>query len=429
MRKRGHIKPAPLLALAGMAALSLPAFAQQPGPALPAGSAEQAIPYSPTGAAASQSGGASPAGGITLKLMDMLITAYPSVRLELQHNDNIYSTASNKTGDLILVLTPALRLETRRAGNTFALRMSSAIGQYQNNKTDNYTNTNVNGRADLDLGTRLRARVEADYTDGVDPRGSTNNPLSATPDHYHQTRGQGSFSYGAQGARGRLDLELGQLRREYVNNRAVTAANDRTVDDLGATFHWRVGPRTSLLFQGKHSKVDYDLPASTLGSVENAFLAGATWEATAKTSGTFRFGMTKKDFDASARGSSTTISWTGQVRWSPRTYSHVDASLNRAPAETTGGVGNFIDRTVTGARWSHEWSNRLTTEATASYATDAYRGVARTDNTQNYGLRATYKMRRWISFGGDYAHTVRSSDDSNFDYKRNVFMLFLNATL
>ncbi len=38
-------------------------------------------------------------------------------------------------------------------------------------------------------------------------------------------------------------------------------------------------------------------------------------------------------------------------------------------------------------------------------------------------------MRRWLNFGGGYTRTFRNSDDNNFDYKRNAFMLFLNATL
>ena len=422
------MKPSPLFALTGMVMLTSAAFARQPGQDSPARMAEEPRQYTATGAAASQSG-ASPAGGIALKLMDVLVTVYPSVRLEVQHNDNVFSTPNNKTSDRILVLTPALRLEARRGGDSLSLRMSSTIGQYQINTADNYANTNLNGLADLDLGTRLHANLSADYVDGVDPRGSTNNPLSTTPDRYRQLQGRGIFSYGARGAKGRIDFELGQMRRNYYNNRATTAANDRTADDLGATFYWRVGPKTSLLFQGKNSRVDYTLPASTLGSSENALLAGATWEASAKTMGTFKIGMVKKDFDDAARGSSRAISWNGELRWSPRTYSNVYLSLNRAPAETTGGVGNFIDRTSTAARWTHDWSSRLTTEASASYLTDAYQGAARTDNTQNYGVKASYKMRRWLSFGGDYAHTIRSSDDGDFGYKRNVFMLFLNATL
>jgi len=426
MRKPTPKRPA--FALAGMAVLSSAALAQQPRLDTSLGAIAAPLPYSPSSSAAAQEG-ASQSGGLTLQLMGMLVTVHPSVRMETRHDDNIYLSPTNRTADQMLVLTPALRLESRQGANTFALRMSTSIGRYQNNTADNYTTYNLNGMADFDLGTRLRANLSGDYLDGEDPRGSTNNVVSSTPDRYRQTQGRGIFSYGARGAQGRIDFELGQLRRAYYNNRATTAGSDRTVDDVGATFHWRLGPKTSLQFQGKHSRIAYDLSTSTLGSVENALLAGATWEATAKTRGTFRIGVVKKDFDDSARASSSSISWTGDVTWSPLTYSHVNLTYNRAPAETTGGVGDFIVRSLPTVKWTHEWNSRFTTAATASYATDAYQGVARTDNTQNYGFNASYKMRRWLSLGGDYAHGVRNSSDSNFSYQRNVFMLFLNATL
>ena len=415
MRKRSHIHSLPLFASAGMAALTATAFAQQPGPASAAGTTEPPVQYSPS--------------GMALKLMDTIVMVYPSVKLDVQHNDNIYSTPNNQAGDQILVLTPALRLESRQRGNTFALRMSTVISQHQNHPTENSTSYNVNGMADLILSTRLRSSLRADYTEGVDPRGSTNNALSATPDRYRNAQAQAIVSYGAQGAPGRIDFELGKLQRNYTNNRATTAGSDRNVDDLGATFFWRIGPKTSLIFQGKHSAVNYVASTSTLDSAEDTFLAGATWEASAKTTGTFKFGMVKKTFADSTRGASTAVSWTGDVRWSPRTYSHVNLTLNRAPAETTGGVGNFIDRTATSARWTHNWSSRLTSVALASYSTDAYQGAVRTDNTQKFGLNATYAMRRWLNFGADYTHTARSSDNSNFDFKSNVFMLFVNAAL
>ena len=139
--------------------------------------------------------------------------------------------------------------------------------------------------------------------------------------------------------------------------------------------------------------------------------------------------MAKKDFNDAERGSSRQVTWEGQIRWSPRTYSHVDINLLKTPAETTGGVGNFVDSTTTGAVWTHEWTSLISTAATATYLTSAYQGVARTDNTLTYGLKATYRMRRWLSFGADYSNNSRTSSDSNFDYKRNLFMLFVNATL
>jgi hypothetical protein len=428
MRKRGLINAAPLIALTGMAALVSSAWAQQPQPGAPIGPVAPPTPYSPSAAAAAQSGPAQ-TGGITLRLMGALVTVNPSLKVETRYDDNVFLSPTNRSADQVLVLTPALSLETRQANNTFALRMSTTIAQYQKNKADNYSSTNIGAFANLDLGTRLRANLSADFLEGVDPRGSNNNPLSSTPDRYRQVQGRGIFSYGAREAKGRIDFEFGQVWRNYTNNRDVTEAEDRAAGDIGATFNWRVGPKTTLLIQGKHTKVDYALTGSTLNSVEDALLAGAVWEASAKTRAAFRIGMVKKDFDDAAHASSKTLSWAGEATWSPRTYSRVNLSLNRSPAETTGGVGDYIDRTNTAASWTHDWSGRFTTEASAAYLTDAYQGVARTDNTQNYGLRATYKMRRWLSFGADYTHSNRTSDDSNFDYKRNAFMLFFNAAL
>ena len=102
MRKRSYINSLPLFASAGMAALSATAYAQQPGPASPLGTPEPPVQYSPSGQAASQSG-SSQIGGIALKLMDTLVMVFPSVRLDAQHNDNIYSAPNNQTGDQILV--------------------------------------------------------------------------------------------------------------------------------------------------------------------------------------------------------------------------------------------------------------------------------------------------------------------------------------
>ena len=428
MHKRRYPNPAPLFVLTGMALFCAAAWAQQPGQALPVLPSNQAGTYSTAGAGASRDG-ASQEEGIALQLMDVLVLVHPSVKLDMGRDDNIFRAPNNQASDSMLVLTPALHLTARQGGNTYELHLSSVMGRYQNYTAENYTNNKINGAADFNLGTRLRTLLEADYTDGVDARGSTNNAVSPAPDHYRQAHGRGVLSFGAPSAQGRVDLELGRLRREYLNNRETTAASDRTVDDIGATFNWRVGPKTTLLFQGKHSNIDYDLDSSTLGSTESAFLVGGTWEASAKTSGTFRIGPAKKTFDDSTRGSYTSTAWLGAMRWSPRTYSHVDLSLSRAPSETSGGVGDYIDKTSTIARWNHAWSTTLTTEASAAYLADDYRGIARNDNTQEIGLRASYRMRRWLSFGAEYARSVRDSDDSNFDYKRNLLMFFVEAAL
>lgn len=358
------------------------------------------------------------------------ITAYPSIGYGLKHDDNLFSTPTNTTSDTIQILTPAVRFEAKQGANTYSLDARALLGRYNTSTADNYDDYYVNGLANLDLTTRLRANVKADYIEAHDPRGSTNNAISATPDRWRQTYLGAIASYGARGAQGRVDFELGQLERRYINNRATTFGNDRENTDVGATFFWRIAPKTSLLLQAKHTEINYLDSTSTLDSKENRLLGGLTWEATAKTTGIFKLGMVNKDFANAARGSTSSPSYEGAIKWSPLTYSIVDFNLSKMPAETTGGVGDYINRTITGATWSHQWTSRISTVALASYTDDDYKGsIDRKDKIQNFGLKATYSMRRWLNFGADYTYTNRDSNQDISDFRRNTIMLFVNATL
>jgi len=267
MRKRGHMNPAPLFALAGLALLTTAALRNSRGRTRPPGRSNRRFPIHPR--LRRQPEAARRSGRITLKLM-VCSSLGPSVgeigrAVRRQYLPSPEQPHRRPDPGADPGAAPG---RAGKANNTFILRMSTTIGQYQNNRADNYNDYNVNGVANLDLGTRLRASLSADYLDGEDPRASTNSAISSTPTVTTRPRG-GAFSpMVARDAKGRIDFELGQVRRNYYNNLAITAANNRTVDEIGATFYWHVGPRTALLFQGKHSKVDYTSSASTLGSVE-----------------------------------------------------------------------------------------------------------------------------------------------------------------
>ena len=41
----------------------------------------------------------------------------------------------------------------------------------------------------------------------------------------------------------------------------------------------------------------------------------------------------------------------------------------------------------------------------------------------------SYDFRRWLRFGAEYTHTDRNSNRNIYDYKRNLFLLTVGATL
>ena len=424
-----------LLVAAGSLVLASAALAQQTGESAgsAAGTASTALTLTPKERAA-----ASRTGGIPLGPL----RAYPSLDLRLQYNDNIYSTADNKTSSMIWTLTPAIRLDALRAGgNNYGIFVNLGSGTYTNNSADNFTDFNAGAFADFDLSTRLRAGIRADTTFGHDARGSTNDAFTATPNEFRQLNTAAKVSYGAPGARGRLEFDLGNTQRHYTNNRDSAALNDRNTDNYGATFFWRVAPKTEILINGIHSKIDYSLapgwvatngtPYVSADSTENSLLIGVKWEATAKTTGIFKIGRSTKEFADSSRAGGSNSSWEGTIRWSPLTYSVVDLTLRRGAIETSGGVGDYILDTSTAAKWNHQWSSRVSTDVIASYATNAYKGLStpRDDEIQVYGANLNYSMRRWLKAGAGYTHNVRDSDQNVFDYKSNVFMLYLTGTL
>lgn len=369
----------------------------------------------------------SQAGGIPMGPL----TAYPSVSYEVQRNDNIFLRApgTGVPADTIQNLKPAVRLEGKSGASEFGVGVGADFGRYSDNKDDNYDNYNAFASVSLNPEARIRMKLKADHMDSNDPRGSTNDPSTATPSRYRQETLNGVFTFGATGAQGRFELEAGSMSKKYYNNRATTFVNDREETVLGGTFYWRVAPRTSLLAQVRRVEVDMSDPASRLNSADWRYFAGVTWEATAATTGIVKVGGLKKDFKDGTVKDESESSWDATIQWAPLTYSKWDFATKKETRETSGNFGSFVLGTNYSAKWQHAWTSQFSTTASASYAKDQYQGVARNDGISTFGLRASYQMRRWLSFGADINHQKRDSDVDTSDYKKNVLLLFVNATL
>ena len=166
-------------------------------------------------------------------------------------------------------------------------------------------------------------------------------------------------------------------------------------------------PKTSFLVEARQTDISYLLPTSTLSGSKTRYYVGVTWDATAATTGTVKIGQLEKKYDSS-RPSYSETSWEGMVTWMPRTYSKVDLYSSRQPVESTG-LGDFILSDASGIVWSHGWNSVFTTDANARYVKDRYQGFDRTDETTGYGIKASYKMRRWLTLGAEYQYTNRDS--------------------
>jgi len=371
------------------------------------------------------------------------VVAYPEIDVTLKSNDNIYSqpaTGTRKSAN-ITVIAPKLKIEAKDGPHTYDATYGVEHGSYSGVSSANYTDQKLGANANWVFSGRSGLKLGAEYMLGHDDQGAVPGAAThANPDKYHQTSFNALGGYGAEGAQGRIEVEAGLINKRYDNFKTDNAGNpdntkrDRDDTKLGATFYWRVMPKTQLLFQAVQTKYDYK-PSSfagwtTLDNTERKYNVGVTWEAAAKTTGIFKIGQTKKDFsDASLRDFSKG-SWEGQIKWSPLTYSSFDFTTGKSPGEST--IGNASLDTRHGVTWNHAWNSRLSSVVGYNYTDTEYQvnaGAGQKDKINAYNMKLNYQWMRTVKVGVGYDRTDKTSTNATSAYKRDIWSIFLNAAI
>ncbi len=358
------------------------------------------------------------------------VVAYPGLDLQVGYNDNLYQRASNVVGSAITVISPYVRLETRHDGNLYELFYRADFARYTDSPADNYQSQILKASAKFVFDARNDLRLRAELSSGVDPRGSTDRAFSSEPDAWTKTTLYGIYGYGAAGNPGRLEFDGSWSALRYTNNRATTAAADRNSTDLGATFYWRIAPKTRVLAQVRRALIDYEQDGSSLTSTETRYYVGAQWDATVQTAGYAKVGWMNKDFTNGGSRPQSGASWDLGVRWSPLSYSVLDVSAVRTFVESTG-VGDTVISSRTSATWTHAWNSRFNHNLYSYRTNDDFvgSGATRQDETTTIGLKLNYQYQRWLRLGAEITHTERVSNDAQFFYRRNLLMFTVGGTL
>jgi len=372
--------------------------------------------------------------------------AYPWLNLLMGYESNYYKTSTDKSLDNAIVglggvgpmstwetvVEPGIRLTALKGADSYNLSYFARIGMVSASSADNFTDQQAQANANWQFGLRHRLTFNYQYWNWHDRRGSGSpadssraNFFYAHPDRWDSNRVTLGYSYGAPGARGRVDLLAGYRTRHYLNNNQEVRDNDRPV--LGATFYARVSPKVSLLMDAGWEKIDYtnEVPGTvTLDSDQMTLYTGVTWDATAKTSGTVKFGWLGKTFTANQRQDVSDFGWSAQIQWRPRTYSTFNLVTERTPSETNTGLADAIVVSLVNLDWVYYWKPRLYTRVGLLGTNDDYVGEPRTDHRYNASAGVFYQMRRWLELGVDYTYETRTSDVplSAADYNDNVVL-------
>ncbi len=352
----------------------------------------------------------------------------PSLALTVGRDTNVGLSNGAQTASNFTLLNPRLSIGLPTHGQVYGAKYSGFFGQYSASTRDNYNDHYFGLYADNVLSARLNTTLNVDYLKGHDGR---NALLFRNKELWHSTGINAMGHYGVAGAKGQFELSAGQTSKRYDSNNSLNTQyydHDRT--DFSGTFFYRVAPATQMFVEASNAQFTYLIaqPTKSLNSTQQSYMVGVKWDATAKTTGSIKFGTMKKSFATGQLPSATSSVWDAKVKWEPKTYSRFEASLKQG-ANEYGGVGSFIISRDTDLKWMHDWTSYVTSTLSLTDGADSFKASARADKRQTYGVHVTYGFRSWLRAGVGYQHLKRTSTDPIVGYTKSVTMFTLEGSL
>ncbi|MDG1579418.1 outer membrane beta-barrel protein [Pseudomonas sp. GOM6] len=370
-------------------------------------------------------GSTTPAWAITPKNFDVHgLDFVPTLEVQESYDDNFRALSEDVESSWITTLKPAFSLTAEDRNSAYRLSYQAVSEHYHSAADASNTDHDAKLESILAFDARQRLHLEAGYKRQED---TASTAVNRENDKYHSSRFSGRYDYGARTAINQLSLAVSQERLRYDNSGEINADKDRDTLALTGTWTHALGGSTRALLELRHSDFDYTLADSRRNSTNQALLAGATWEATARTTGKVRIGYEQKDFDDPRVDDLDSPMWEVGLDWAPRTYSVFTLNARRAFDEGDDG-SDAVKTTSTELLWRHEWTSRLSSNLSFGLSRQVYEGQERDDDISSASLSLTYAVRRWLDISLGYRYRKNDSSVELESYERNIYLLSLTGS-
>ncbi len=356
---------------------------------------------------------------------------YPTLGLSVGYDDNIALSPNQPLASEYVRVQPGLRLQTATRRSEIRFQASLDQGEFTGSDRDDYRDHELSGQWRYRPGVRSDLLLRAARNRGHDRRGeglreNFQQILDRDVDQYNMDSLSGRYTYGAEGARGRLAVFADARDKAYRNNRDFTTIGNFNLRRLGAEYGWRFASRTSALAQVTRTNTDYQF--ANLDSRERSAALGLTFDGGAKSDARVLVGRLKRDFDDSELEGFSGSFWEVAGSWRPKERAELSLLSRRSTDEAFGGA-NFLLRSETRLAWRHNWRPRFVTALDIAVLDEQFRPLGRDDDILRIGVSADYQFRRWMLLGAGLRRVERDSTLSRFTYSRNELVLSMQLSL
>lgn len=353
----------------------------------------------------------------------------PTIGLSQGYDSNVQEAPKgSEISSAVTRLTPSLLFRARERANRYELSYRGVYDFISSGGVGNRFDHHVLVASHMEFAARHRLDLSAGFDQIQNIQNLTNRQYNESGDIYNVYQVGGVYGFGALSSKARLDVAANYRWVRYLNNLhsgSMNIAKDYDSPAVTGTFFYRVAPKTRLLAELGYAQFNYISSGSTLGSYNLTYLAGVTWQATAKTRGTIKVGYGEKHFSSGTGGTVGLTSGEATVTWSPTERAEFTLAAKSFIGEGSSFENNINTQTYR-LSWDHKWAKRVKSQVFVSYMDQQYQGgtyAGRDDKTSQLGLRLTYNLRRWVDveLEANFKQLTSNAPQAGFD--RNWYFL------
>lgn len=358
-----------------------------------------------------------------------------SIENSLEYQDNLYSTQTNHTEDVLYKLRPEIQLSSNIARHQLTTRLSAEVNRYKNTPDENHINIDADISGRVDVSRRVQIPLSFKYSKQHSERSDPDNEGGELkPTESNQISISGGFRY--RGAN--LNLIVGSTFRyiSFKDNKTdstVINNDDRDKNEysmyanLGLTQGRLISPFVYTSYKNNAYKQRIDDNGQERSS--SVFIAGLGLNLSPQShlfSSIIRIGYTNSSFDDNQFLGVSGLTYSANFKWEPSTLLALNLLGTRnLNATTQTDYSSTIDTQLSlGA--SYEITPNIFLNPNIIYLEKEYQGnIDRDINRLSADLEIIYKINRnhWVY--GQYSYIKQMELIDNIEqssFKNNSYV-------
>lgn len=360
---------------------------------------------------------------------------HPRLAVDVEHDDNIFRTETNRVSDWVFRVRPGLTLDSDWDQHALQFYAQAELARYASNGSENYEAFQIGTRGRFDINDELAINGEAEFSRIHLPRGQPGSVGGGIQSTVHQITTGVSISYNGDPIYARVGPRFQRVM--YVEGDGGINQN-YNIYEIAGRIGYKITPELSVFIDPSYQWVRYDRTVDPFGFQRNSegfdIRAGVAYDITRTITAELGLGYFRRKFSDPRLAPISGLSALARLYWNPTDTISIELEGKRGVTEyrtAVGGIasGNAIN---TGAqvRVGFLPIDQLLLDAGFAWNQYDYTGpLSRTDNYYTFDIGAKYYIIPQIFVGPRYIHERRTSSTAGFNYRDNRFMLTLGGQL